>query len=75
MSRYWIPVPPTICAAMHNLMLNFHILNAPLTIKLHDGTQSVVTHICSILHHPILVVNTDVLLIPSFTFNLQSISK
>lgn len=47
----------------------------PITVKFPNGDTSLVTHTGSIFLHRIVISITEVLLVPSFKFNLLSISK
>ncbi|XP_074362173.1 uncharacterized protein LOC141702369 [Apium graveolens] len=57
------------------LMHNIALLSCPLTVKFPTGDSALVTHIGSVYLESVYLVVNDVLYIPSFKFNLLSISK
>lgn len=61
------------CTLVHKH--NVQKIATSFTVKFLNGEQSKVTHTSSVMLHPISLVITDVLQVPTFTFNLLSISK
>ena len=56
-------------------MSNITALSEPLTVKFPNGQDALVTHRGSVYLHLLSVTITYVLFVPSFTFNLLSVSK
>lgn len=61
------------CSLSH--MHDLKTLSTPITVNFPNGNTALVTQIGSVLIQPISIVLSDVLYIPSFSFNLISISK
>lgn len=58
-----------------SLMQDVKTLLTPLTVQFPNGESAVVTHTGSVYLHHISVLISEVLLVTSFTFNLQSVNK
>lgn len=73
----WIPhtgATNHMCCAFSS-MHNIHSLFFPLTVKFPNEENATVTHVGVVWLHPLFIFIPEVLLIPTYAFNILSISK